>query len=81
MNPGGYTAEVTSLSSNATEKDVHDFFAFCGAIEHVEVVRWFLAIILICPSVYAFSFPVISLHETRYITLLTFEVCSLGKNL
>ncbi|KAL3511149.1 hypothetical protein ACH5RR_030550 [Cinchona calisaya] len=39
MNPGGYTAEVTSLSPNATEKDVHDFFAFCGAIEHVEVVR------------------------------------------
>ncbi|KAI5679062.1 hypothetical protein M9H77_10012 [Catharanthus roseus] len=39
MNPGGYTAEVTSLSPNATEKDVHNFFAFCGAIEHVEIVR------------------------------------------
>ncbi|XP_027096393.2 binding partner of ACD11 1 isoform X1 [Coffea eugenioides] len=39
MNPGDYTAEVTGLSPNATEKDVHDFFAFCGAIEHVEIVR------------------------------------------
>lgn len=39
MSPGGYTAEVTSLSPNATEKDVYDFFAFCGAIEHVEIVR------------------------------------------
>ncbi|GAA0167808.1 RNA splicing factor [Lithospermum erythrorhizon] len=39
MNPGGYTIEVTSLSPNATEKDVHDFFAFCGKIDHVEIVR------------------------------------------
>ncbi|CAI9096635.1 OLC1v1032827C2 [Oldenlandia corymbosa var. corymbosa] len=39
MNPGGYTAEVTSLSPDATEKDVQDFFAFCGQIEHVEIVR------------------------------------------
>lgn len=39
MNPGDYTAELTGLSPNATEKDVHDFFAFCGAIEHVEIVR------------------------------------------
>ncbi|GFP86174.1 protein vip1 [Phtheirospermum japonicum] len=39
MSPSGYTAEVTSLSPNATEKDVNDFFAFCGAIEHVEIVR------------------------------------------
>ncbi|XP_009759493.1 binding partner of ACD11 1 isoform X1 [Nicotiana tabacum] len=39
MNPGGYTAEVTGLSPNTTEKDVHDFFGFCGAIEHVEIVR------------------------------------------
>ncbi|KAG8383102.1 hypothetical protein BUALT_Bualt05G0149800 [Buddleja alternifolia] len=39
MNPSGYTVEVTSLSPNATEKDVNDFFAFCGAIEHVEIVR------------------------------------------
>ncbi|KAK6922043.1 RNA recognition motif domain [Dillenia turbinata] len=39
MNPGGYTVEVTSLSPKATEKDVFDFFAFCGEIEHVEIVR------------------------------------------
>lgn len=34
-----YTVEVTSLSPVATEKDVHDFFAFCGKIEHVEIIR------------------------------------------
>ncbi|XP_058084049.1 binding partner of ACD11 1 isoform X2 [Magnolia sinica] len=39
MSPSGYTVEVTSLSPNATEKDVYDFFAFSGAIEHVEIVR------------------------------------------
>lgn len=39
MYPGGYTAEVTSLSPRATEKDVYDFFSHCGAIEHVEMVR------------------------------------------
>ncbi|KAL3368183.1 hypothetical protein AABB24_009185 [Solanum stoloniferum] len=39
MNPGGYTAEVTGLSPAATEKDVQEFFGFCGAIEHVEIVR------------------------------------------
>ncbi|KAJ7953782.1 Binding partner of ACD11 1 [Quillaja saponaria] len=39
MTPGGYTVEVTSLSPKATEKDVNDFFAFSGAIEHVEIVR------------------------------------------
>lgn len=39
MNPGGYTVEVTGLSPDATEKDVRDFFAFCGTIEHVEIVR------------------------------------------
>ncbi|KAL8518751.1 hypothetical protein ACS0TY_009930 [Phlomoides rotata] len=39
MSPAGYSAEVTSLSPNVTEKDVYDFFAFCGAIEHVEIVR------------------------------------------
>ncbi|MCL7047068.1 hypothetical protein MKW94_000056 [Papaver nudicaule] len=36
---GGYTVEVTSLSPNATEKDVHEFFAFSGEIEQVEIVR------------------------------------------
>uniref|UniRef100_A0A2N9IAC4 RRM domain-containing protein n=1 Tax=Fagus sylvatica TaxID=28930 RepID=A0A2N9IAC4_FAGSY len=39
MYPGGYTAEVTSLSPNATDKDVYDFFAHCGATEHVEIIR------------------------------------------
>ncbi|KAL6562537.1 hypothetical protein OROGR_003544 [Orobanche gracilis] len=39
MSSSGYTAEVTSLSPNTTEKDVNDFFSFCGAIEHVEIVR------------------------------------------
>ncbi|XP_059445039.1 binding partner of ACD11 1 [Corylus avellana] len=37
MNPGGYTVEVSGLSPKATEKDVYDFFAFSGAIEHVEI--------------------------------------------
>lgn len=41
MTPGGYTVEVTGLSPNATEKDVYDFFAFSGAIEHVEIIRYF----------------------------------------
>ncbi|KAL5553884.1 hypothetical protein UlMin_041285 [Ulmus minor] len=39
MNSGGYAVEVTGLSPKATEKDVHDFFAFSGAIEHVEIIR------------------------------------------
>ncbi|XP_051146284.1 binding partner of ACD11 1-like [Andrographis paniculata] len=39
MSPTGYTAEVTCLSPSATEKDVYDFFALCGAIEHVDIVR------------------------------------------
>ncbi|KAI4351616.1 hypothetical protein L6164_005960 [Bauhinia variegata] len=39
MYPGGYTAEVTNLSPRATEKDVHNFFAYCGVIEHVEIFR------------------------------------------
>ena len=40
MYPGGYTAEVTSLSPKATEQDVYDFFSHCGAVEHVEVIRY-----------------------------------------
>ncbi|GMI68458.1 BPA1 Like 6 [Hibiscus trionum] len=39
MYHGGYTAEITSLSPKATEKDVVDFFAYCGAIQHVEIIR------------------------------------------
>ncbi|KAK7309763.1 hypothetical protein RJT34_06754 [Clitoria ternatea] len=39
MNSGGYVVEVTGLSPKATDKDVHDFFAFSGAIEHVEIIR------------------------------------------
>lgn len=39
MSSGGYAVEVTGLSPEATEKDVYEFFAFSGAIEHVEIVR------------------------------------------
>jgi hypothetical protein len=39
MNSSGYSIEVTGLSPKATEKDVYDFFAFSGAVEHVEIVR------------------------------------------
>lgn len=39
MYPGGYTAQVTSLSPNATEKDVNDFFSHCGVVDHVEIIR------------------------------------------
>lgn len=39
MYPGGYTAEVTTLSPKATEKDVHEFFSHCGPIEHLEIIR------------------------------------------
>lgn len=39
MSSEGYSVEITSLSPVATEKDVYDFFAFCGAIENVEVIR------------------------------------------
>ncbi|RYR59855.1 hypothetical protein Ahy_A05g025822 isoform B [Arachis hypogaea] len=35
----GYMVEVTGLSPKTTEKDLHHFFAFSGAIEHVEIVR------------------------------------------
>ncbi|MED6221423.1 hypothetical protein PIB30_054483 [Stylosanthes scabra] len=40
MYSGGYTAEVTSLSPRATEKDVHNFFTYCGIIENVEIIRY-----------------------------------------
>ncbi|XP_030514719.1 binding partner of ACD11 1-like isoform X2 [Rhodamnia argentea] len=39
MYPGGYTAEITGLSPRSTEKDVYDFFAHCGAIEYIEIIR------------------------------------------
>ncbi|XP_019258557.1 PREDICTED: binding partner of ACD11 1-like isoform X1 [Nicotiana attenuata] len=39
MYLGHYTAEVTSLSPKATEKDVYDFFSHCGEIEQVEIIR------------------------------------------
>ncbi|XP_039011261.1 binding partner of ACD11 1-like isoform X1 [Hibiscus syriacus] len=39
MYHGGYTAEITSLSPKVTEKDLRDFFAYCGVIEHVEIIR------------------------------------------
>ncbi|XP_035842459.1 binding partner of ACD11 1 isoform X1 [Helianthus annuus] len=34
-----HIAEVTSLSPRATENDVRDFFAFCGTIEHIDLIR------------------------------------------
>lgn len=39
MYPGGYTAEVTSLSPKVTEKDICSFFSHCGILEHVEIIR------------------------------------------
>ncbi|KAK3030844.1 hypothetical protein RJ639_035773, partial [Escallonia herrerae] len=39
MHPGIYTAEVTSLSPKATEKDVYDFFSYCGEVERLEFIR------------------------------------------
>ncbi|KAK9116823.1 hypothetical protein Sjap_015770 [Stephania japonica] len=39
MSPGGYVVEVTGLSPNVTEKDLHDFFSFSGAIDHIEIIR------------------------------------------
>ncbi|KAL5992149.1 hypothetical protein ACLOJK_013064 [Asimina triloba] len=46
MSPTGYTVEVTHLSPNAAEKDVYDFFAFSGAIEHVEIMRYKSALVV-----------------------------------
>ncbi|VVA96101.1 unnamed protein product [Arabis nemorensis] len=37
MHPCGYIAEVTNLSPQATEKDVHSFFSHCGIVELVEI--------------------------------------------
>uniref|UniRef100_A0A0E0KVU8 RRM domain-containing protein n=1 Tax=Oryza punctata TaxID=4537 RepID=A0A0E0KVU8_ORYPU len=31
--------EVTNLSSRASESDLHEFFSFSGAIEHIELIR------------------------------------------
>ncbi|XP_044468209.1 binding partner of ACD11 1-like isoform X3 [Mangifera indica] len=39
MYPGGFIAEVVGLSPKVTEKDVGDFFSYCGALEHVEIIR------------------------------------------
>ncbi|ERM94403.1 hypothetical protein AMTRI_Chr04g252690 [Amborella trichopoda] len=39
MSLPGYTVEVTNLSPNASEKNVEDFFAFSGTVEHVEITR------------------------------------------
>lgn len=46
MNAAGYAVEITNLSVNVTEKDVYDFFAFCGAIQHVDIIRYSPFIIL-----------------------------------
>uniref|UniRef100_A0A0D9WA68 RRM domain-containing protein n=1 Tax=Leersia perrieri TaxID=77586 RepID=A0A0D9WA68_9ORYZ len=39
MSGMGYTVEVTNLSSRASESDLHDFFSFSGAIEHIDLIR------------------------------------------
>ncbi|KAG8066438.1 hypothetical protein GUJ93_ZPchr0004g38555 [Zizania palustris] len=39
MSGTGYTVEVTNLSSKASESDLHEFFSFSGAIEHIELIR------------------------------------------
>lgn len=39
MSGTGYTVEVTNLSSRASEGDLHEFFSFSGAIEHIELIR------------------------------------------
>ncbi|KAM7280429.1 hypothetical protein ACFE04_007563 [Oxalis oulophora] len=39
MYRGGFIAEVTNLSPNATESDLYDFFVHCGTVEHIEIVR------------------------------------------
>ncbi|GFQ08292.1 protein vip1 [Phtheirospermum japonicum] len=39
MSPDGYTIEITNLSPNATKKEIYEFFAFCGAIQRVEIIR------------------------------------------
>jgi hypothetical protein len=39
MSGTGYTVEVTNLSSRASESDLHEFFSFSGAIEHIELIR------------------------------------------
>ncbi|KAI4387789.1 hypothetical protein MLD38_000191 [Melastoma candidum] len=39
MYPGDYAVEVSSLSPNAMEKLVYEFFSHCGVVEYVEIVR------------------------------------------
>ncbi|KAL6983504.1 hypothetical protein U1Q18_016890 [Sarracenia purpurea var. burkii] len=39
MSSSEYTAEVTGLPPTATEKDVYEFFSFCGTIEHIDIIR------------------------------------------
>lgn len=39
MYTGGFIAEVVGLSPKVAEKDVGDFFSYCGALEHVEIIR------------------------------------------
>lgn len=34
-----YTVEVTGLSPNASDKEVYEFFSYCGEIEHLEIIR------------------------------------------
>ncbi|EPS67080.1 hypothetical protein M569_07695, partial [Genlisea aurea] len=39
MSPSGYIAEITCLSPKATEADLRNFFALCGEIADVEIIR------------------------------------------
>lgn len=39
MSQGEFAIEVTGLSPKATEKDLFEFFSFCGSIDHLEIVR------------------------------------------
>ncbi|XP_010550270.1 PREDICTED: binding partner of ACD11 1 [Tarenaya hassleriana] len=35
----GYIAEVTNLSPKATEKELLDFFSYCGLVDHLDLIR------------------------------------------
>nr|CAD1828978.1 unnamed protein product [Ananas comosus var. bracteatus] len=48
MSGGGYTVEVTNLSSKAAEKDLYNFFSFSGSIEHIEIYKILLLILINC---------------------------------
>lgn len=43
MSQGEFAIEVTGLSPKATEKDLFEFFSFCGSIDHLEIFRYSLS--------------------------------------